>query len=121
MIREDNDNPAGSTGSKNELEMGSEEIELHPLDSSLKQTISKESRVEDTVFKDHLSHDEDAEDVSSDYDETELSSLGVEKTGGGGDGGLRRAVKWRWMGALFWLMFLAGESRNLRIVKILIC
>jgi hypothetical protein len=29
-------------------------------------------------------------------------------------------VEWRWMGALFWLMFLAGESRNLRIVKILI-
>jgi hypothetical protein len=58
MIRGDDVNPAESTGSKNELTMGSEEIELHPLDSSSKQTISKESRVEDTVFKDHLSHDE---------------------------------------------------------------
>ena len=121
MTREDDDNPAGSTGSKNELAIGSEEIELRPLDSSSKQTTSKESQEEHTGCYEPGSHDKDADDLSSDYDETEWSSLGVEKIRGSGDGGLRRAVEWRWMGALFWLMFLAGESRNLRIVKILIC
>jgi hypothetical protein len=109
MLREEDDNPAESTGSKEELAMGSEEIELRPLDSSSKQTTSKESRVEDTVFKDHRGDDKDADDLLSDYDETELSSLGVKKIEGGGDGGLRRAVEWRWMGALFWLMVLAGK------------
>lgn len=111
MIREDDDNPAGSTGSKNELGMGSEEIELRPLDSSPK--VSKESRDEHIVLNESRSHDKDTDDLSSNYDETELSSLGVEKTGGSGDGGLRRAVEWRWMGALFWLMFLAGEHEYL--------
>jgi hypothetical protein len=121
MIREDDDNPAGSTGSKNELAIGSEEIELHPLDSSPKQAISKEIGHEDVTLKERHSYNKDSDDLSSDYDETELSSLGVEKPRGSGDGGLRRAVERRWMGALFWLMFLAGESRNLRIVKVLIC
>jgi hypothetical protein len=37
----------------------------------------------------------------------------VEKPRGGGNGGLRRVVEWRWMGALFWLMFLAGEHKYL--------
>jgi hypothetical protein len=114
MIREnDDDNPAGSTGSKIEMGMASEEIELHPLDSSLKQATSKECQDEPTGCYEPGSHDKDTDDLLSDYDETELSSLGVEKTRGDGDGALRRAVEWRWMGALFWLMFFAGAPRNL--------
>lgn len=113
MRREDDVNPAESTGSKNELGMGSEEIELHPLDSSSKQTTSKESQDEHTGCYEPGSHDKDADGLSSDYDETELSSLGLDKIRGSGDGGLRRAVEWRWMGALFWLMFLAGAPRYL--------
>jgi hypothetical protein len=113
MIREEDDNPAGSTGSKNEIGMAPEEIELHPLDSTTNKTTSKEFQDEPTGCYEPVNHDKDADDLLSDYDETELSSLGVEKPRGGGNGGLRRVVEWRWMGALFWLMFLAGEHKYL--------